>query len=212
MSFSKDTLYVVSDHDKGIVIYFNDDYLKRDPAGPEPAHGRYRNLDKNPNKMSLADQYRARPRMPPKYGHLFRDYDIQQIHLPGVENMRIEVTPDERFIYVGKNVMKVLELDNGQYKLLDNADHIRPFIDFKLLKNGDLITYDENTSDLIKYDPGLNEIKRLNGMRKIELGRCHCCSKFNQIRGERDCDNTLFWRQPHLHLDAWRWFHRSRQS
>ena len=87
--------------------------------------------------------------------------------------MRIEVTPDERFIYVGKNVMKVLELENGQYKLLDNADHVRPFIDFKLLKNGDLITYDENTSDLIKYDPGLNEVKRLNGMRKIDLGKFH---------------------------------------
>jgi WD40 repeat protein len=55
MSFSKDTLYVVSDHDKGMVIYFDDHYLKRDPAGPEPDHGRYRNLDKNPNKMSLAD-------------------------------------------------------------------------------------------------------------------------------------------------------------
>lgn len=85
--------------------------------------------------------------------------------------MRIEVTPDERFIYVGKNVLKVLELENGQYKLLDNADHIRPFIDFKLLRNsGELITFDENTSDLIKYDRDLNELKRLNGMRKIDLG------------------------------------------
>lgn len=108
--------------------------------------------------------------MPPKYGHLFRDYDIQQIQLPGVENMRIDVTPDERFIYVGKNVLKVLEMQNGQYKLLDNADHIRPFIDFNLLKSGEVITFDEATSDLIKYDPSLNEVKRLQGMRKIELG------------------------------------------
>lgn len=84
--------------------------------------------------------------------------------------MRIDVTPDERFIYVGKNVLKVLEMQNGQYKLLDNADHIRPFIDFNLLKSGEVITFDEATSDLIKYDPSLNEVKRLQGMRKIELG------------------------------------------
>lgn len=90
--------------------------------------------------------------MPPKYAHLFKDYDIQQIQLPGVENMRIEVSQDERFIYVGRNVLKVLELDNGQYKLLDNADHIRPFIDLKLLESGEVITFDEATSDLVKYD------------------------------------------------------------
>lgn len=170
MSFSMDTLYVVSDHDKGMVIYFTDDYMDRDPAGPEPPHGRYHNLPKNPSQLSLADQYRSRPRMPPKYGHLFRDYDIQQIQLPGVENMRIEVTPDERFIYVGRNVLKVLELENGQYKLLDNADHIRPFIDLKLLGTGEVLTFDEATSDLVKYDPSLNEIKRLNGQRQIFLG------------------------------------------
>lgn len=85
--------------------------------------------------------------------------------------MRIEVTPDERFIYVGKNVLKVLELDNGVYKLLDNADHVRPFIDLKLLGTGEVLTFDEGTSDLVKYDPSLNEVKRLNGMRKIDLGK-----------------------------------------
>ena len=85
--------------------------------------------------------------------------------------MRIEVTPDERFIYVGRNVLKVLELENGQYKLLDNADHIRPFIDVKLLGSGEVITFDEATSDLVKYDPSLNEVKRLNGARKIDLGK-----------------------------------------
>jgi hypothetical protein len=112
--------------------------------------------------------------MPPKYGSMFQDYDIEQIHLPGVENMRIEITPDEKYIYVGKNVLKVLEFDPNlqQYRLLDSADHIRPFIDFKLLKNsGDLIVFDENTSDLIKYDPSLNQVRRLTGMRKIDVGK-----------------------------------------
>lgn len=86
--------------------------------------------------------------------------------------MRIQVTPDERYIYVGKNKLKVLELENGQYKLLDNADHINPFIDLKLLRDtGEVITFDENSSDLIKYDPGLNETKRLKGQKRIGLGK-----------------------------------------
>lgn len=86
--------------------------------------------------------------------------------------MRIQVTPDEKFVYVGKNELKVLELENGQYKLLDNADHINPFIDLKLLKDtGEVITFEENTSDLIKFDPGLNETKRLQGQKKIDLGK-----------------------------------------
>jgi hypothetical protein len=86
--------------------------------------------------------------------------------------MRIDVTPDERFIYVGKNVLKVLEYQDGTYKLMDNADHVRPFIDLNLLRNsGEVITFDEATSDLVKYDSGLNEIKRLNGRRRIDLGK-----------------------------------------
>jgi hypothetical protein len=66
----------------------------------------------------------------------------------------------------------VLEYQDGTYKLMDNADHVRPFIDLNLLKsNGSVITFDEATSDLVKYDAGLNEIKRLNGRRRIDLGK-----------------------------------------
>lgn len=67
--------------------------------------------------------------------------------------MRIDVTPDERLIYVGKNVLNVLEYVDGTYKLMDNASHVRPFIDLNLLRaSGDVITFDEATSDLVKYD------------------------------------------------------------
>lgn len=67
--------------------------------------------------------------------------------------MRIDVTPDERLIYVGKNVLNVLEYVDGTYKLMDNAAHVRPFIDLNLLRgSGDVITFDEATSDLVKYD------------------------------------------------------------
>jgi hypothetical protein len=88
-----------------------------------------------------------------------------------VENMRVDVTPDEKFVYVGRNELKVLERDGASYKLLDNATHIKPFIDLKLLDSGEVITFDENTSDLIKYDPSLNEINRLQGAKKIDLGK-----------------------------------------
>lgn len=83
MAFSRNALYAVSDDDRGTVVYFDDRYADRDSRGPEPAHGRYRDLPKRPNRMTLADEYRARPRMPPKYAGMFRDYDIQQIALPG---------------------------------------------------------------------------------------------------------------------------------
>ena len=83
MAYNRNALYAVSDDDRGTVMYFDDRYGDRDPRGPEPPHGRYRDLPKQPNRMTLADQYRAIPRMPPKYAGMFRDYDIQQIALPG---------------------------------------------------------------------------------------------------------------------------------
>lgn len=86
--------------------------------------------------------------------------------------MRIQVTPDEKLLYVGRNELKVLERDGGQYRLLDNATHIKPFIDLKLMRDtGEVITFDENTSDLIKYDPSLTEMNRLDGAKKIDLGK-----------------------------------------
>jgi len=33
--------------------------------------------------LTLADEYRARPRIPAKFAGAFRDYDIQRIALPG---------------------------------------------------------------------------------------------------------------------------------
>ena len=42
----------------------------------------------------------------------------------------------------------------------------------KLLPNGELVVFEENTSDLVKYSPELLENKRLAGHRKIKLGKC----------------------------------------
>jgi hypothetical protein len=48
---------------------------------------------------------------------------------------------------------------------------VKSFIDIKLLPTGELIVFDENTSDLVKYDPEIVEMKRLAGKKKITLGR-----------------------------------------
>lgn len=66
-------------------------------------------------------------------------------------------------------MLKVLELKNGQYTLLNKGQAVKSFIDIKLLPTGELIVFDENTSDLIKYDVELNENKRLAGKKKIVL-------------------------------------------
>lgn len=83
LAFSKNSLYGVSDSDRGTALYFDGRHEDRDPRGPEPPHGQYRDLPKTSNRMTLADQYRARPRTPAVNAGNFRDYDIQQIGLPG---------------------------------------------------------------------------------------------------------------------------------
>lgn len=85
ISFNRNSIYAVSEHDRGLACYFDDRFIRgRDRRGPEPPHGLYRNLPKGAGG-TLADQYRARERIPPKYAHLFRDYNMQQIELSGGE-------------------------------------------------------------------------------------------------------------------------------
>lgn len=81
------------------------------------------------------------------------------------------MSPNQRFIYCGKEELKVLELRNNQYTLLNKGKAVKSFIDIKLLPTGELIVFDENTSDLVKYDPEIVEMKRLAGKKKITLGR-----------------------------------------
>jgi hypothetical protein len=129
--FLDNSLYAVSDSNKGLAVYFDDRYiLQRAKSGPGAPHGKYRNLPKNDaftkqiQDNSLAAQYQNRDKIPAKYRHLFRDYTIQQIELPGCKMQRIQVTPDERYIYTGRDELKVLENNNGRFKLLDNATHV----------------------------------------------------------------------------------------
>ena len=81
------------------------------------------------------------------------------------------MSPNQRFIYCGKDQLKVLESKNGQYTLLNKGKEVKSFIDIKLLPTGELVVFDKESSDLIKYDSEIKELKRLNGKKKIVLGR-----------------------------------------
>lgn len=84
---------------------------------------------------------------------------------------RIQVTNDENLIYVGKFALHVLQMANNQYNLLQGrGDGINSFIDIKLLKStGELIVFEEKTSDLVRYTPTLELRNRLEGRRPLNL-------------------------------------------
>lgn len=81
------------------------------------------------------------------------------------------MSPNQRYIYCGKQELKVLEMRNGQYTMLGKGKGVKSFIDIKLLPSGELIVFDEASSDLIKYDLDIKELKRLSGKKQIVLGR-----------------------------------------
>ena len=62
-------------------------------------------------------------------------------------------------------------MKSGQYTILNKGRDVKSFIDMKLLQNGELVVFDEQTSDLVKYSPELVENKRLMGKKKINLGK-----------------------------------------
>ena len=86
---------------------------------------------------------------------------------------RVQVSPDQQYIYTGRRQMKALERQGDSYRLLNVGSNVQPFIDAKLLDTGEVITFDEATSDLVMYDPSLKEINRLKGQRAINLGTRH---------------------------------------
>lgn len=115
-----------------------------------------------------------------RYGKMFRNYSVKQIALPGgkfsmiifkVELQRVQSSPNGRFVYCGRNELKVLENMEGKYGLLKKGKNIRPFIDICLMRNGDLIVYDEETADLLKFDRDLRQIGRLPGNKTNNLGK-----------------------------------------
>lgn len=85
------------------------------------------------------------------------------------ELLRVQVSQDKKYIYTGKRTLRVLQMDenNGNYLLLKAGSKVAPFLDIKLLRNGELLVYEENSSDLVKYSKRLREVSRNNGIKPI---------------------------------------------
>lgn len=83
----------------------------------------------------------------------------------------MQVSRDKKFIFTGKNRLRVLQKDSNSknYLILNSGSEIEPFIDIKLLNTGELLVFEENSSDLVKYSKKLHEISRINGIKPINL-------------------------------------------
>lgn len=87
---------------------------------------------------------------------------------------------------------------DGKYGLLKRGRNIPPFIDICLMRNGDLIVYEEKSADLLKFDKDFRQIGRLPGNKTSNLGRFLSIIFY---RRKRYCDHTLLRRRFNLHLD-----------
>ena len=114
ISILNNAAYTVCDHNQGMVVYFSDEELRnRDPSKRERPHLQYNrsgNKDRDgrdkrsgrggrdgrrsppKGKSIVAQKYRRRQPMPPKYSHYFRDYNISAIDLHN-SNLRINYSP-----------------------------------------------------------------------------------------------------------------------
>jgi hypothetical protein len=106
-----------------------------------------------------------------KHSGGFKNFKIKQISLPKVDLRRVQVSYDGRFVYCGKKQLKVLEKMGNQYGMMKVGNHVDSFVDLKVMKNGNVIVFDESTSDLIKYDENLKQVRRLQGQNTINLSK-----------------------------------------
>ena len=104
------------------------------------------------------------------YKAIFEKFKLRQISLPGVELQRIQVSKDGNFIYTGKQGIRILQKIKGKYGLLKKGAKLPKFIDIKVTNERELLLFEEETSDLVKFDKNFNEISRLKGENKLKLG------------------------------------------
>lgn len=80
--FNNNVVYTVCDHNYGRAYYFDDHLIKgRDPdykSKIKPV-----SIGGNIGGPRMAERYLNRQKIPPKHQHLFRDYDMKQIGIPG---------------------------------------------------------------------------------------------------------------------------------
>ena len=84
---------------------------------------------------------------------------------------RVQVTKDQARLIVGKDQLKLLELKNGAYTMVSKTKHIKPTVDFKILKNSNLLVLEKDTSDLVVYSPDFKEIGRIQDGKPFPEGK-----------------------------------------
>ena len=123
---------------------------------------------------------------PPFYPKHFKEFGVRQINLPystfstSGNLHRVQVTKDQARLIVGKDQLKLLELKNGAYTMVSKTKHIKPTVDFKILKNSNLLVLEKDTSDLVVYSPDFKEIGRIQDGKPFPEGKlilhsyCRC--------------------------------------
>lgn len=122
----------------------------------------------NKNSMTFS---KLNQDVPSQFDGKFKNFKIKQISLPKIDLRRVQVSFDGRFVYCGKKELKVLEKMGDQYGMMKVGKHIEAFVDLKVMKNGNVIVFDEATSDLVKYDENLKLVRRLQGQSTINLSK-----------------------------------------
>lgn len=74
-----------------------------------------------------------------------------------------DISTNGQLICFGKECLHRLLQKEKHFLKLRPSEHIKPFLDIRILASGEVVIYEENSFDLIKCDPALKEIKRLKG-------------------------------------------------
>ena len=127
------------------------------------------------NKADGANK-KAQNRIPT--AHLVEIYDQIQIRKIAIEDFgegsqeiqRVDFLMDGSQIVYGKNTLHRLISRASHFIKLKTIQNIRPFIDMKMLNTGEVLIFEEETFDLVKYDGQSKQLSRLSGKKSPCVG------------------------------------------
>jgi len=177
LSFLDESIYCINSDNYCAVLYFQDSFeLEKQIPQSRITTGRderYRNRVRSSelnltsmNKDSLSLQSK-----PSIYKSMYKSFKIQQIEISTEKELRrIQASLDGKLIYAGYNGLIALEVINDErIRILEVGQSFRTFTDFKLIKStNELILFDQETSDLVKYSSQLKYLTHLTGVRPIQ--------------------------------------------
>ena len=100
----------------------------------------------------------------------FQEHPFELKKLPVVEFdfskesiFKGDISANGQLICFGKECLHRLLQKEKHFLKLRPYEQIKPFLEIRTLGNGEVLIYEENSFDLVKYDPALKEVKRLKG-------------------------------------------------